>query len=77
MLKADRVQNLIRDLTKHSVYDRQDFKTDDDVNFMFLFFVIDFQIEFFVVVVVVFSFAFVVSIISLFVELITISLSQI
>jgi hypothetical protein len=74
MLKTDRVQNSKRDLTKFSVHDRQNLKIDDDVNFMFLFFVIDFRIEFFIVVVVVFSFAFIVSIVSFFVELIAISL---
>jgi hypothetical protein len=73
MLKADRVQSLIRDLTKHSAHNRQNLEIDDDVNFVLLFLVIDFRIEFFVDVVVVFSFAFAVSIVSFFVELITIS----
>ncbi len=41
MLKTNRVQNLIRDLTKHNVHDRQNLKIDDNVNFM-LFFVINF-----------------------------------
>jgi hypothetical protein len=72
VLRTDRVQSSIRDLTKHSAHDRQNLKTDDDVNFVFFFFVIDLRIESFVVVV--FSFALAVSIISLFVELITISL---
>ncbi len=71
MLKANRVQNLIRDLTKHNAHDRQNLKIDDDVNFVLSFFVIDFRNESFVVV---FSFAFAVLIISFFVELITISL---
>jgi hypothetical protein len=75
MLKANRVQNSIRDLTRHDVHDRQNLEINDDVNFVLFFFVIDFRIESFVVVVVVFSFAFTVSIVSLFVELlITISL---
>jgi hypothetical protein len=65
------VQSLIRDLTKHSAHDRQNLKTDDDVNFVLFFFVIDLRIESFVIVV--FSFAFVVLIISFFIELITIS----
>jgi hypothetical protein len=71
MLKTNRVQNSIRDLTKHNAHDRQNLRINDDVNFVFFFFVIDFRIESFVVVV--FSFAFVVLIISLFIELITIS----
>ncbi len=58
-------------MTKHSVHDRQNLRIDDDVNFVLYLFVIDFRIESFVVVVS--SFAFVDSIISLFVELITIS----
>jgi hypothetical protein len=74
VLKADRVQSSIRHVTRHSAHDRQNLETDDDVNLVLFFFVIDFRIEFFVVVVVVFSLAFVVSIVSLFVELITISL---
>jgi hypothetical protein len=74
VLKANRVQNSIRDLTKHSVHDRQNLKADDDVNLVLLFFVIDFRIESFVVVVVVFSFTLAVSIVSFLVELITISL---
>jgi hypothetical protein len=74
VLKANRVQSLIRDVTKHNVHDRQNFEVNDDVNFVFFFLVIDFRIEFFVIVVVFFSFAFVVSIVSSFVELITISL---
>ncbi len=73
MLKKNRVQNSIRDVTRHNVHDRQNLEIDDDVNFVFFFFVIDLRIESFVVVVVVFSFAFVVSIVSFFVELITIS----
>ncbi len=73
MLKLNHVQNLIRDLTKHNVHDRQNLEIDDDVNLVFFFFVIDFRIEFFVVVVIISSFAFVVSIVSFFVELITIS----
>jgi hypothetical protein len=73
MLKANNVQNSIRDLTRHSAHDRQNLEIDDDVNFVLFFFVIDFWIESFVVVVVVFSSAFVVSIVSFFVELITIS----
>jgi hypothetical protein len=74
MLKANRVQNLIHDLTKHNAHDRQNFEINDDVNFVFFFFVIDFRIEYFVVVVVVvLSSAFIVSIVSFFVELITIS----
>jgi hypothetical protein len=73
MLKINRVQSSIRDLTKHSAHDRQNLEIDNDVNFVFFFFVIDFRIKSFVVVVVVFLFAFVVSIISFFVELITIS----
>jgi uncharacterized Tic20 family protein len=72
MSKTNRVQNSIRDLTKHNVHDRQNLEIDDDVNFVLFRFIIDFRIEFFVVVVVVFSFAFVVSIVSFFVELITI-----
>jgi hypothetical protein len=32
MLKTDRVQNLIRDLTKHNVHDRQNLEINDDVN---------------------------------------------
>jgi hypothetical protein len=71
MLKINRVQNLICDLTKHNAHDRQNFKTDNNVNFVF-FFIIDFRIEFFVVDII-FSFAFVVSIVLFFVELITIS----
>jgi hypothetical protein len=35
MLKADHVQNLIRDIMKHNVYDRQNFEINDDVNFVF------------------------------------------
>jgi hypothetical protein len=73
MLKADCVQNLIRDVTKHSAHDRQNLEIDDNVNFVLFFFVIDVRIESFVVVVVVSSFAFVVSIVSFFVELIAIS----
>ncbi len=71
MLKKDRVQNLIRDLTKYNVHDRQNLKINDDVNLVFFFFIVDVRIELFVVIV--FSFTFVVSIISFFVELITIS----
>ncbi len=74
MLKADLAQSSIRDVTRHSAHDRQNLETDDDVNLVLLFFVIDLRIESFVVVVVVFSFAFAVSIVSLFVELIAISL---
>ncbi len=37
MLKTDRVQNSIRDLTKHSAHDRQNLETDDDVNFVLFF----------------------------------------
>ncbi len=75
MLKTDRVQNLIHDLTKHSAHDRQNLEANNDVNFVFFFFVIDLRIEFFVVVVVVVSSsAFIVSIVSFFVKLITISL---
>jgi hypothetical protein len=74
VLKADRVQNLIRDVTRHSAHDRQNLEIDDDVNFVLLFFVIDLRIESFVVVFVVFSLAFVVSIVSSFVKLIAISL---
>ncbi len=73
MLKTDRVQNSIRDVMRHSAHDRQNLEIDDDVNFVLFFFVIDLRNESFVVVVVVFSFAFVVSIVSLFVELIAIS----
>ncbi len=72
MLRTDRVQSSIRDLTKHSAHDRQSLRTDDDVNLVLFLFVIDFRVESFVVVV--FSLTFAVSIISLFVELITISL---
>jgi hypothetical protein len=76
VLRADRVQNSIHDLTKHSAHDRQDLETDDDVNLVLFFFVIDISIESFVVVVVVlvFSSALAVSIVSFLVELITISL---
>jgi hypothetical protein len=74
VLKADRVQNSIRDVTRHSAHDRQNPEINDDVNLVLFFFVIDFRIEFFVVVVVVSSFAFAVSIVSFFVELIEISL---
>ncbi len=73
MLKINRVQNLIRYLTKYNVHNRQNLEINDNVNFVFFFFVIDFRIEFFVVVVVVFSLAFIVSIVSFFVELIVIS----
>jgi hypothetical protein len=73
VLKADRVQSSIRDLTKHSAHDRQNLETDNDVHFVLSFFVIDFRIESFVIVVV-FSLAFAVSFVSFFVELITISL---
>jgi hypothetical protein len=72
--KADRVHNSIRDVTRHSAHDRQNLEINDDVNFVLFFFVIDLRIKFFVVVVVVSSLAFVVSILSLFVELIAISL---
>ncbi len=72
MLKADRVQSSIRDLTKHSAHDRQNLETDNDVHFVLSFFVIDFRIKSFVVVV--FSLVLAVSIITSFVELITISL---
>ncbi len=34
MLKADRVHNLIRDLTKHNDHDYQNLEIDDDVNFV-------------------------------------------
>jgi uncharacterized Tic20 family protein len=74
VLRTDRVQNSIRDVTRHNAHDRQNLEANDDVNFVLFFFVIDLRIEFFVVVVVVSSFAFVVSIVSLFVELIAISL---
>jgi uncharacterized Tic20 family protein len=74
VLKADRVQSSIRDVTRHSAHDRQNLETDDDVNFVISLFVIDFRIESFVVVVVVFSLAFAVSIVSFLVELIAISL---
>jgi hypothetical protein len=74
VLKTDRVQSSIRDVTRHSVHDRQNLEVNDDVNLTLFFFVIDFRIESFVVVVVVFSFAFIVSIVSFFVELIAISL---
>jgi hypothetical protein len=73
MLKTDRVQNSIRDVTRHNAHDCQDLEINNDVNFVFFFVVIDLRIEFFVVDVVVFSFAFVVSIVSFFVKLITIS----
>ncbi len=74
MLKTNRVQSSIHDLTKHSAHDRQNLEINDDVNFVLFFFVIDFRIESFVVaVIVVLSSAFVVSIVSFFVELITIS----
>jgi hypothetical protein len=73
MLKTNRVQNSIRDVTKHNAHDRQNLEIDDDVNFVLFFFVIDFRIESFVVVVVVFWFTFIVSIISFFVKLIAIS----
>jgi hypothetical protein len=73
MLKTDRVQSSIRDVTRHSAHDRQNLETDDDVNFVLFFFVIDLRIESFVVVVVVFSLTFAVSIVSFFVELIAIS----
>ncbi len=73
MLKTNRVQNLIRDVTRHSVHDRQNLEIDNDVNLVFFFFVIDLRIKFFVVVAVIFSLAFVVSIVSFFVELIAIS----
>jgi hypothetical protein len=72
VLKTDRVQNSIRDMTKYSVHDRQNLEIDDDVNLVLFFFVINFRIEFFVVIVVIFSFAFVVSIVSFFAELIAI-----
>jgi hypothetical protein len=72
VLKADRVQNSIRDLTKHNAHDRQNLRIDDDVNLVLFFFVIDLRIESFVAVV--FSLALAVSIISFFAELITISL---
>ncbi len=76
MLRADRVQSSIHDLTKHSAHDRQNLETDDDVDLVLLFFVIDIRIESFVVVVVVLvlSSALAVSIVSFFAELITISL---
>jgi hypothetical protein len=73
VLKADRVQSSIRDLTKHSAHDRQNLEIDDDVNLVLSLFVIDLRVVSFVVVVV-FSLAFAVSIVSSFVELITISL---
>jgi hypothetical protein len=75
VLRADDVQSSIHDLTKHSAHDRQSLEINDDVNLVLSFFVIDFRIESFVVVVViVLSSALAVSIVSLFVELITISL---
>jgi hypothetical protein len=75
VLKTDRVQSSIHDLTKHSAHDRQNLEINDDVNLVLLFFVIDLRIKSFVIVVIiVFSFALVVSIVSSLVELITISL---
>jgi hypothetical protein len=74
VLKADRVQSSIRDVTRHSAHDRQNLEINDDVNLVLFFFVINLRIEFFVVVVVVSSLAFVVSIVSFLVELIAISL---
>jgi hypothetical protein len=74
VLKADRVQSSIRDVTRHSAHDRQNLETDDDVNLVLFLFVIDFRIESFVAVAVIFSLAFAVSIVSFFVELIAISL---
>jgi hypothetical protein len=62
-------------LTKHSAHDRQNLEINDDVNLVLSFFVIDLRIRSFVVVVVVVSSsALAVSIVSSFVELITISL---
>jgi hypothetical protein len=60
-------------LQMHSAHDRQNLETDNDVNLVLFFLVIDFRIEFFVVVVVIFSLVFVVSIVSFFVKLIAIS----
>jgi hypothetical protein len=74
MLKINRVQNLIRNVMRYNAHDRQNLEIDDDLNFVFFFFVIDFQIESFVVVVVFFSLAFIISIVSSFVEFIAISL---
>jgi hypothetical protein len=62
------------DFTTHNVYNRQNIEINDDVNFLFVVFIINVQIMFFVIVVVVFSFAFVVSIVFFLVELIAISL---
>jgi hypothetical protein len=73
MLKTDRVQSSIRDLTRHSAHDRQNLEIDDDVHFMLFFFVINLRIKFFVVVIV-FFIAFIVSFVFSLIELIMISL---
>jgi uncharacterized Tic20 family protein len=68
VLRADRVQNLMNDFTKHNAHNRQNIEIDNYVDFVLVVFVISVRIMFFVVVVI--SFAFVVSIVFAFVELI-------
>ncbi len=71
MLKTYHVQNLIRDLMKFNVHDRQNFEINNNVNFVLFFFVIDYRFMFFVIVVS--SFSFIISIILFFIKLIMIS----
>jgi hypothetical protein len=64
VLRVNRVQNSMSDFIKHDVHNRQNIEIDDYVDFVFVIFVINVQMMFFVVVVI--SFAFVVSIVFFF-----------
>jgi hypothetical protein len=72
VLRADRVQSLMSDFTRHDAHNRQNIEIDDYVNLVLVVLVINVRMMFFVVVVALS--ALVVSIVFFFVELIAIAL---
>ncbi len=73
VLKANRVQDLINNFTKHDAHNCQNVEIDDYINLVLIIIVIDVRMMFFIVVVIVFSYALIVSIIFFLVELIATS----